>query len=562
MALANGFSAANDRSSSTKTPGLLFTRKSFSPPVTVLRPETDEGCVSKWAFSKKGRVQVGRSNRWRLDVLDCVGKDLLATTQAIRSLTKECEQTASLKRPQTSQVDHTQIRKAEREGKELHLPSLVDQTRKDRDTDCASPTKLFHSYTYKSVKGYRKPDVFLHCDGIVWELHSTYVRKSATLSGLLHHALISSREKSSSGAPIDIHFSIGDESISKQGFAHALGLLYDNELRVKEDEVADVLAAANLIEYSALEEKCCDVMLRTLSAETVITYYNTAVQCENSVLERACESWLLLNLVPQLAVTVHLKKIPFRLINKILLSPHLFTWNEYALFKVLCNWVYLQLSPDTQVMPAYSLVVAYFQTLPDAFPFLCTAKGHPYAVLFDALRMENITDVRQVVEIQKMRLFSSEKMIDLWQYQYATLFSGGGMGASSLFEKRAMRQGFLLENKLDYISETVFVYTFHFKIKAEWVKTESTLLIAVQRIFPDDSAATLHVNSKEIFSIRPSRKVVYSLRVQMKELDSVTKGPFTRLFGADEQSRRLQVHSFENLKLPIHVTLNLFLPCD
>ena len=39
------------------------------------------------------------------------------------------------------------------------------------------------------------------------------------------------------------------------GFAHALGLLYDNELRVKEDEVADVLAAANLIEYSALEEK-------------------------------------------------------------------------------------------------------------------------------------------------------------------------------------------------------------------------------------------------------------------------------------------------------------------
>lgn len=107
-------------------------------------------------------------------------------------------------------------------------------------------------------------------------------------------------------------------------------------------------------------------MLRTLSAQTVITYYNTAVQvlicflyetlsfficvkCENSVLERACESWLLLNLVPQLAVTVQLKKIPFRLINKILLSPHLFTWNEYALFKVLCNWVYFQLSPDTQV---------------------------------------------------------------------------------------------------------------------------------------------------------------------------------------------------------------------
>eukprot|EP00118_Oscarella_pearsei_P017140 m.169084 g.169084 ORF g.169084 m.169084 type:complete len:153 (+) comp38971_c0_seq8:651-1109(+) len=131
-------------------------------------------------------------------------------------------------------------------------------------------------------------------------------------------------------------------------------------------------------------------------------------------------------------------------------------------------------------MPAHSLVVKYFENLDPTSPFICSVKGNTYACLFDGIRVKNIMNTFQLAEIQRMNLFSLQFMVDVWQHQYATAYNGGSTGVASQFDSYSIRYGFLMENKFDFISEVISVYTFHFKVKAEWDKSSSVLLIAIQ----------------------------------------------------------------------------------
>ena len=73
------------------------------------------------------------------------------------------------------------------------------------------------------------------------------------------------------------------------------------------------------------------------------------VQYKQSAVQEACERWLQLHMVPQLSLVINLRDLPFELLEKTLLSSRLFTWNEYALFKLICHWIFLQLHPHVQV---------------------------------------------------------------------------------------------------------------------------------------------------------------------------------------------------------------------
>ncbi|GFO45184.1 BTB/POZ domain-containing protein 16, partial [Plakobranchus ocellatus] len=74
----------------------------------------------------------------------------------------------------------------------------------------------------------------------------------------------------------------------------------------------------------------------------------------------ACERWLELNLIPELSMHIQLREMSSELLQKILKSSRLFTYNEFSVYRNLSYWLFLQLNPQMQLMPSHSTVLSYF----------------------------------------------------------------------------------------------------------------------------------------------------------------------------------------------------------
>ena len=51
---------------------------------------------------------------------------------------------------------------------------------------------------------------------------------------------------------------------------------------------------------------------------------------------------------------------PFAFCSIIVILFRLFTYDEYAIYQVLCTWVYLKLCPEVEIFPPYVNVMTYF----------------------------------------------------------------------------------------------------------------------------------------------------------------------------------------------------------
>ena len=67
-----------------------------------------------------------------------------------------------------------------------------------------------------------------------------------------------------------------------------------------------------------------------------------------------------LTAVFQLSNNIQLREMPLELLQKVVKSNRLFTYNEYSVYRALAYWLFMQLNPHLQLMPSHSTVLSYF----------------------------------------------------------------------------------------------------------------------------------------------------------------------------------------------------------
>lgn len=126
------------------------------------------------------------------------------------------------------------------------------------------------------------------------------------------------------------------------------GSMYSDEIEIDPNGVISVLATATLFHLDGIIDKCAEVMIETINAETAINYYEAACQygCQN--VKKSTFVWLETNLLciytkyPNL-----LRQISIELMTALISSPDLYVMQtEFSLYTLLRTWIYLRLNPN------------------------------------------------------------------------------------------------------------------------------------------------------------------------------------------------------------------------
>ncbi|XP_074640832.1 BTB/POZ domain-containing protein 16-like [Tubulanus polymorphus] len=480
----------------------------------------------------------------------------------------------------------------------------------------ATPLDIF-LYHSKAGNNSSAPDVLLRCLKMNWELHRPVVQKSEALSRLLRTASSAKMRKytkdnstsetldrfvrksryydSNGGHDVNetsvpenvedtlvdkdeaiksynptksshvavIKLKITDPKITKQALAVALGNLYHEEVDVEDSDVAGVLAAAHALKFKALSEGCVSLMLKTINVSTVCSYHQTAVKYGEENLIVACERWLELNLVPKLSTQIYLRQLPYSLLQKVLNSSRLFTYNEYCLYKMLTFWLFLHLNPDLQLMPSTTTVKTYFNCLPKSSSFLEHEVGQYYAPLFAALRLHGVLDTTSIHDIKQMNILPQSVVVNTLMKHYYALQGGGDMSLMSNFNYAAVRYGFILEEEPHYVSEIFSIHGFHFELRAAQKTEENGYEFYMQRLKPNDPLLSFRECERHTFSLRPDRDVRYCITVQTFNKGNhqwFSTGALCQKFGLTNKTNCSEVLSVSALEAPLHVTFSLLFP--
>ncbi|XP_005089625.1 BTB/POZ domain-containing protein 16 [Aplysia californica] len=490
-----------------------------------------------------------------------------------------------------------------------------------------TPKDIFLYHSKKSMtflgpgKQHKKHDVLLKALGMDWELHRPFLQKSESLTQLLkasedpkmqkyyrspvsetldnyivksnfysneyqntNHKLLvveaSEAEETQSkgldhpahisekrvGSLSVIHLHFDDPLVSQRAMAIALGNLYHDDLDVDLSDVAGVLAAAAALGFKQLMEGCGTIMLKSINYRTVCTYHLAASKYHQEHVVLACERWLELNLIPELSMHIQLREMSSELLQKILKSSRLFTYNEYSVYRNLSYWLFLQLNPQMQLMPSHSTVLAYFNSLPKTCSFLETDDGQMYAPLFSTVRLHGIIDTTNIQDMQIMNILPQSWMVRLLSQHYQALQEGGDMTSLKQFNVNAIRQGFIVDDEPHYHSEILSLHGFHFELKAIRQSSENhTYQFYMQRLKPGDPILSFRQCERQTFSMRSDREVQYSITVQYLhkgEHHMESTGVLTHKFGLGEKTSKSQVISLDNLKKPIYVSYALLFPAS
>nr|XP_022344789.1 BTB/POZ domain-containing protein 16-like isoform X1 [Crassostrea virginica] len=379
------------------------------------------------------------------------------------------------------------------------------------------------------------------------------------VKGVDHPAHVSEKRVNSvSIIKLDCH----DPLLTKTAMAVALGNLYHDELEVELEEVANVLAAASVLGFKALQNTCGKMMLENISHRTVCKYYLAASKYQQEQVVLACERWLELNLIPQMSCQIQLRDVPMDLLQKILKSNRLFTFNEYSIYRLLSYWLFLQLNPHIQLMPSHSTVLSYYNSLPKNCALVEKDEGQIYAPLFSAVRLTGITDTNHIQDMQMMNILPQSQLIDLLSQHYHALQGGGDMGSLRNFNAYSVRQGFIVDDEPHYHSEVLSLHGFHFELKA--VRSSAGhVAFYMQRLKPGDPILSFRQCERHTFSMRPDREVRYCITVQQCNKGDnavLTTGIVSQKFGLGDKTSRSECLKMEKLDCPVYVTFAVMFP--
>ncbi|XP_029466615.1 BTB/POZ domain-containing protein 16 [Rhinatrema bivittatum] len=344
-----------------------------------------------------------------------------------------------------------------------------------------APEDMF-SYHSQNVTDGMEPEVALDCLGVIWELHRPYLVKSSILAELFRRAVQEekardpekdaqdrrgqgdSRKERTWRLPasletfsfaqggqrsfrqkktkkINISLDVQDSMVTRAGFAIALRNLYNNKSEVDMQDVLGVLASAAVLQFPALFQHCLCIMKSGVCSSNIGSLYEAGLKYKQEALKEACEQWLAVNLVPKLKSQIYLGQIPEELMQKVLMSPRLFTFSEYHLFRTILYWVYLQENPLCQILPTHSSILTFFNSFSKTCSFLESEVGQKYMSVFQCLRLHGITDSRQLEEIQQINVLPLKWLVRILSNHYQALAQPHGLGYDSIYKATAKAEG-------------------------------------------------------------------------------------------------------------------------
>ncbi|XP_046928704.1 BTB/POZ domain-containing protein 16 [Lynx rufus] len=487
------------------------------------------------------RRMVGSTNRWRFPSKPFSG-DLLGLSQRCKALS----------------VD-------------------LDEALKNPDRLCVSQIQKIFSETSKNkpVQS-READVILECLGSRWELHQPQLFQSETLSKLYLMALAQSTKRPTKELEsllraqlpgkikerpptkkMIISLKINDPVVTKVAFAMALKSLYLSQVEMNVNDVLAVLASAHVLQFSSLFQRCVAVMMKGLTPSTIKSFYLAGCKYKEEQLTTACEKWLEMNLVPLVGTQIHLRKIPQELLHRVLRSPRLFTFNEFHLLKTLLLWVFLQLNPKVQTVPAQETVLAFFTSFSRKYSFLDQDTGQSLVPLFLCLRLHGIIKGKNLEELRHINFFPESWLIRVTANHYHALESGGDMAHVKDLTTQAVRFGLLFNQEYTTHSEVIAIYGFFFEIKGVRHDTTSYSFY-MQRVRHSDV-----VCEHGPVSLRAERLVKYEIRAQTLvdgQWQEFRTNQITQKFGFSKPSCKSHALKIHTVGLPIYASFSFIFP--
>uniref|UniRef100_A0A8C1S485 BTB (POZ) domain containing 16 n=1 Tax=Cyprinus carpio TaxID=7962 RepID=A0A8C1S485_CYPCA len=298
-------------------------------------------------------------------------------------------------------------------------------------------------------------------------------------------------------------------------------------------------------------DRCLKEMLTNISSSTVCSFHRVSCKFKETILQRACERWLELFLVIELSCHIKLRDLPFDLLLKTLLSPRLFTSNEYEVLRAVLYWLYLQLNPFRQTLPAHSNVITFFSK--ETAVFLEQPQGQKYITIFQALRMHGITEWQHLQELQNIRVLPESWLLHILSNHYHTV---SGVFLYCVFLCFTVQEQ-------ECCTQTISLYGFYFLLQAAKMGESDTYSFSIERLRHWDPALCQSSIVSRPYSVRSDRSVCYHITVQSYasgEWQEHSSGPVNQEFGLCKRRCRSKVLTIEGLSPPILVTFSLAFP--
>eukprot|EP00794_Sanderia_malayensis_P005656 gene5656-6352_t len=450
-----------------------------------------------------------------------------------------------------------------------------------------TPTESFHLIA-QSTASYFDTDIVLNALNSRWNIHRSFAVKSQLLASLItqakhetnrsdnvmshqgffpdaasdsqqgisvsipkYPAMYYSTQRPNNTVLLNLNVQQDSHLITKDIFATALCSLYDEDHPFERCDVAEVLHVAELLQIDYLKNRCIEIMMQDVEVNNVCIFYAAANKFDILDLKSLCEQWLELNAVPILSSQIYLYQLTYAMLEKLLKSQRLFTYDEYSLFKLLCNWIFLKQHPNLEMIPSWGTVVTWFMSMPKKISFLEQDEGQQYHSLFKLLRLTGITNSVYLDEMSKMNIFPSKWLLKVLNQHYYSLQGGGDMSLMTRFENGSTRYGFIFDEAMSTYNEVLLLHGHIFEIKATLSNSadENYFMVYMQRLKPTDSLVSQRISKRQVFSVRQDREVRYVIKAQEgKSFIVHSIGPKSQCFGLNDKSERSENYSLVQMR--------------
>ncbi|KAL6052639.1 hypothetical protein STEG23_025831 [Scotinomys teguina] len=208
-----------------------------------------------------------------------------------------------------------------------------------------------------------------------------------------------------------IEMEMPDRNIDCDSFHQALGYLYSNSVEIPPCRVIAILATATMLQMDELIQQCEEVMIVSVSIDTVCTYYHYAEDYGLQNTRHFCVQWLLDNLM---ILENHelLREISLDLMKQLIASSDLLVIEvEIDVYTILKKWVFLKVvptwsGPQGALLAAADFYFAKYKSELHAAPFLETDQGRAFVPVFQQLRLSYI-----ICDLPSARIIDQDALI-------------------------------------------------------------------------------------------------------------------------------------------------------
>ncbi|EDW09654.1 protein germ cell-less [Drosophila mojavensis] len=315
--------------------------------------------------------------------------------------------------------------------------SQQDRERAEQEAKSPKKKKLLTTtqYIYKALfKEQKNSDVAVMALDKVWHLHKVYLSQSPYFYSMFNGSWKEAQQNF-------VNIKILDDRINVDSLDAVFGSMYSDEIAIEPKDVIPVLATATLFHLDGIIDKCAEVMVDSIDAETAVQYYEAACQYGVLSVKKSTFQWFQINLLS--IYNKHpnqLRHISIELMTLLTASHDLYVMQtEFSLYTLLRTWMFLQLhpnyDPDDPVQraeaqrtqerlvnagvethtPSVDVVQwAYFAGRMEERSFLATPEGQPYVPVFQKLRTQYLTNHYMDLKI----IFNDNIIPKEWLYKH------------------------------------------------------------------------------------------------------------------------------------------------